>query len=120
MTSKDYFDYPFHIDERGRVANTDEDDHIRDLIEQVLFTSPGERVNLPDFGCGIKQLVFAPNSQPLATITQFTINQALQKWLGTMITVQSVDVVANEATLNIQIVYVKRTTLEKKTVTLST
>ena len=95
-----YFDYPFHIDPRGRVATTGEDDHIRDMIEQVLFTNPGERVNLPDFGCGIKQLVFAPNSQTLATVTQFTINQALQKWLGGLINVQSVDVVADEATLN--------------------
>jgi|SRR5271157_368203 len=115
-----YFDYPLHIDPRGRMATTGEDDHIRDMIEQVLFTNPGERVNLPDFGCGIKQLVFAPNSQALATVTQFTINQALQKWLGDIIAVQSVDVTADEATLNIQITYVKLTTLENKTVTIST
>jgi phage baseplate assembly protein W len=115
-----YIDYPFHIDGRGRAATTEEDDHIRDMIEQVLFTNPGERVNLPDFGCGIKQLVFAPNSDTLATVTQFTINQALQKWLGDLITVQSVDVHADEATLTIQIVYVKRSTLEKKQLTLTT
>ena len=115
-----YFDYPFHPDGRGRAATAEEDDHLRDMIEQVLFTNPGERVNLPDFGCGIKQLVFAPNSDTLASVTQFTISQALQKWLGDLITVQSVDVHADEATLNIQIVYVKRSTLEKKQLTLST
>ncbi len=115
-----YFDYPFHIDTRGRAATIDEDDHLRDMIEQVLFTNPGERVNLPDFGCGLKQLVFAPNSDVLATATQFTVSHALQKWLGDVITVQSVDVQAVEATLTISIVYVKRTTLEKKQVTIST
>jgi Bacteriophage baseplate protein W len=115
-----YLDYPFHIDPRGRAATTGEDDHIRDMIEQVLFTNPGERVNLPDFGCGIKQLVFAPNSDTLATVTRFTINQALQKWLGDLIDVQNVEVVADEATLNIQITYMKLTTLEKNTVTIST
>jgi len=114
------FDYPFRIDNRGRAATTDEDDHIRDLIEQVLFTNPGERVNLPDFGCGMKQLIFAPNSDVLATATQFTVSHALQKWLGDLITVQSVEVRAEEATLLVQISYIKRTTLEKKQVTLST
>ena len=114
------FDYPFRIDNRGRAATTDEDDHIRDLIEQVLFTNPGERVNLPDFGCGMKQLIFAPNSDVLATATQFTVSHALQKWLGDLITVQSVEVGAEEATLLVQITYIKRTTLEKKQVTLST
>ena len=115
-----HFDYPFRIDTQGRVAATDEDDHIRDMIEQVLFTNPGERVNLPDFGCGLKQLVFAPNSDVLATATQFTVSHALQKWLGDLITTQSVEVRAVEATLTISIVYVKRTTLEKNQVTLST
>jgi phage baseplate assembly protein W len=117
---KQYLDYPFRIDSRGRSGATDEDDHIRDLIEQVLFTNPGERVNLPDFGCGLKQLVFAPNSDVLATTTQFTVSHALQKWLGDLISVQAVDVRAEEATLMIQITFVKRTTLEKKQVTLST
>ncbi len=117
---KFYLDYPFHIDARGRVAATDEDDHLRDLIEQVLFTNPGERVNLPDFGCGLKQLVFAPNSDVLATVTQFTVSHALQKWLGDLINVQAVDVRAQDEQLLIQITFIKRTTLERKQLTLST
>jgi uncharacterized protein len=120
MNSQNYFDYPFRIDNRGRVATTIEDDHIRDLIEQVLFTNPGERVNLPDFGCGLKQMIFAPNSDVLATTSQFIISHALQKWLGDLITVQSVNVYAEEANLNIEIIYIKQTTLEKNQVTLST
>ena len=117
--NNNFLDYPFRINPLGRVATTDEDDHIRDLIEQVLFTNPGERVNLPDFGCGLKQMVFAPNSDVLAAATQFTISHSLQKWLGDLIQVQTVDVQAQDEKLLIQISYLKRTTLEKKQVTLS-
>ena len=83
-----YLDYPFHTDGRGRTAETDEDDHIRDLIHQVLFTNPGERVNRPDFGCGLKQLVFMPNSDVLATATQMLVQGALQRWLESVIQVE--------------------------------
>ena len=55
-------DFPYHFDGRGRTATTGRDDHIRDLIEQVLFTAPGERVMRPDFGSGLLALVFEPNS----------------------------------------------------------
>ena len=68
-----HIDYPFHPDNRGRTAQTTDDEHIRDLIEQVLFTAPGERVNRPDFGSGLMQLVFGPNSDELATATQFMV-----------------------------------------------
>jgi uncharacterized protein len=76
-------DYPFRIDSRGRTAQATDADHIRDLIEQVLFTGPGERVNRPSFGSGLLQLVFMPTSDELATATQFLIQGALQQWLGT-------------------------------------
>ena len=78
-------DFPLHLDGGGRTATTDDDDHIRDMIEQVLFTNPGERVNRPDFGSGLLQLVFAPNSTELAAALQFTIQAALQRWLGDLI-----------------------------------
>ena len=81
-------DYPYRFDARGRTAETDTSDHIRDMIEQVLFTSPGERVNRPDFGSGLLQLVFAPNSPELAATVQFTTQAALQRWLGDLIEVQ--------------------------------
>ena len=74
--------FPYQFNTRGRTAEADEDRHIRDLIEQLLFCSPGERVNRPDFGTGLLQLVFAPNSPELAAATQLMIQGALQQWLG--------------------------------------
>jgi len=103
-----YLDYPYHLDGRGRSAVTDEDNHIRDMIFQVLFTNPGERVNRPDFGCGLKQLVFAPNSDALATTTQLLVQGALQRWLGQVIHVEQVAVEAVEAELRVTVVYMKR------------
>ena len=108
-------DFPFHFDTRGRTADTDDDDHIRDLIEQVLFTSPGERVNRPDFGCGLKQLVFAPNSDELAAATQFLAQGALQQWLGNLIQVEAVQVESEEATLRVTIQYVIRRSQQRQT-----
>jgi phage baseplate assembly protein W len=101
-------DYPFHFDGRGRTAMTSEQEHIRDLIEQVLFTSPGERVNLPDFGSGLLQLVFQPNSDELAAVTQHMVQGALQKWLSDLILVESVQVESQDATLRVLVQYVVR------------
>jgi len=100
--------YPLRIDGRGRTATASEDEHIRQLIEQLLFTSPGERVNRPDFGTGIMQLVFAPNSPELATATEFMIQGALQQWLGDVVQVESVDVTSEESTLRITVQYIIR------------
>ena len=103
-------DYPYHFDGRGRTAENTDDDHIRDLIEQVLFTAPGERVNRPTFGSGVMQLVFAPNSDALASATQQLVQGALQQYLGDLIQVQAVTVQNEDSTLGIQIQYiVKRT-----------
>jgi uncharacterized protein len=113
MTRSDYFDFPFHIDGRGRTAETDEDDHIRDLIYQVLFTNPGERVDRPDFGCGIGQLVFMPNSPALATATQFLVQGALTRWLDNVIALQRVEVVAEDNALSVRVVFIKRSTGEE-------
>ena len=113
-TKTDSFDFPYHIDGRGRTAETDEDDHIRDLIYQVLFTSPGERVNRPDFGCGVGQLVFMPNSDALAAATQFLIQGSLTRWLDSVIAVQRVEVVAEDNALTIGVVFTKRSTGEER------
>src|SRR5438309_10928409 len=108
-------DYPFSFDNRGRTSDTTTDDHIRDLIEQVLFTSPGERVNCPTFGCGLNQLVFAPNSPELAAATQFLVQGALQQWLGDLIVVDSVQVEADDSTLRVSIQYLVRRTQTRQT-----
>ena len=108
-------DYPFHIDYRGRTASTETDDHIRDMIEQVLFTSPGERANRPTFGCGLLQLVFAPNSPELAAATQFLVQGSLQQWLGEVIQVDGVEVESEESTIRVSVVYTVRRTQQKQT-----
>lgn len=105
--------FPFRTDDRGRSASADPDEHIRDLIEQVLFTMPGERVNRPDFGCGIMQLVFAANSEELASATQFLVQGQLQQWLSEKIQVESVSVESVESTLNVTVRYMVRRTQER-------
>src|SRR5436190_22949461 len=107
-------DHPFHVDGRGRTAATDGNDHIRDLIEQVLFTAPGERVNRPTFGTGLLQLVFAPNSDELATATQFLVQGALQQWLSDLIHVEAVRVAADDSTLSVTVQYLVRRTQERR------
>jgi phage baseplate assembly protein W len=110
-------DFPFHIDGRGRAAATDDDDHIRDMIEQVLFTNPGERVNRPDFGSGLLQLVFAANSPELAAALQFTLQAALQRFLGDLIDLQQLQVDAQDARLSVVVNYVVRRTQQARTET---
>lgn len=107
-------DYPFHFDGLGRTAQAAPEDHIRDLIEQVLLTSPGERVNRPSFGSGLLQLVFAPNSDELATATQFLVQGALQQWLGDLIEVESTRVENVDSRLLVTVQYVERRTQQRR------
>jgi len=103
-------DFPFHFDGAGRTATADDEDHVRDLIEQLIFTNPGERVNRPDFGSGLLQLMFAPNSPELAATVQFTLQAALQRWLGDVIVVNDLQVQAVDSTLSVDIQYTLRRT----------
>jgi phage baseplate assembly protein W len=98
-------DFPYRFDARGRTATTTRDDHIRDLIEQVLFTAPGERVMRPDFGSGLLALVFEPNSTTLAATTQMLVQAALQQHLAGLIAVQAVDVRNDDGTLRVDVRY---------------
>jgi Bacteriophage baseplate protein W len=107
-------DFPFHLDTRGRTAVTGDDDHIRDMIEQVLFTGPGERVNRPTFGSGLMQLVFAPNSDELAAAAQFLVQGALQQWLGDVIQVDELQVESEDSTLRVVIQYTVRRTQQRQ------
>jgi phage baseplate assembly protein W len=107
-------DYPFHVDSRGRTAQTTSDEHIRDLIEQVLFTAPGERVNRPTFGSGLLQLLFMPTSDELATATQFLVQGALQQWLGDIIQVEAVSVESVDAAIHVTVQFVVRRTQERQ------
>lgn len=100
--------FPYQFDGRGRTREANEATWIRGLIEQVLFTAPGERVMRPDFGSGLRELVFAPNSPELAATTQFLVQGALQQWLADLITVEAVEVEAVEARLSVTVHYLIR------------
>jgi phage baseplate assembly protein W len=109
-----YLNFPFFIDGRGRTATTDRNRHIRQMIEQVLFTNPGERVNRPDFGCGLRRLVFMPNAQPLAAATQVLVKGALQQWLQNEIVVEKVEVTAVENQFLVTVSYTNRENGERQ------
>ena len=108
-------DFPFRIDNRGRTGNTSYANHIRDMIEQIVFTSPGERVNRPDFGSGLLQMVFAPNSTELAATTQYLVQSALQQYLGDLIQVEAVEVTSVDATIIVTIQYIIRRSQQRQT-----
>jgi len=108
-------DFPFQVDGRGRTGATDDRDHIRDMIEQLLFTNPGERVNRPEFGSGLLQMVFQPNSTELAAALQFTLQASLQQVLGNVIQLQAVKVDAIDSTLQVTVQYVVRTDQQVQT-----
>jgi phage baseplate assembly protein W len=107
-------DFSFHFDARGRTAEVGDDDHVRDMIRLVLFTSPGERVNRPDFGCGLKQLVFAPASDALTAATQQLVHGALLRWLSDIILVERVDVEISDASIEVTVAYARRDSGEQR------
>ncbi|RFM26941.1 GPW/gp25 family protein [Deminuibacter soli] len=102
--------FTYQFSGQGRTASTDNDGHIRDMIEQLLFTNPGERLNRPSFGGALNQLVFQPNSDELAATTQFLVQGALQQWLGDLIEVNAVQVTNDDALLKVIVAYTVRTT----------
>ncbi|MFF2043756.1 GPW/gp25 family protein [Kitasatospora sp. NPDC058170] len=106
--------FPFHFDARGRTARpADHQRHVGELLEQLLFTSPGERVNRPDFGCGLLQLVFAPNSPELAATVEYTARAAVQRWLGDVLDLVDLRAVAEESVLTVDVRYVVRRTRQE-------
>lgn len=108
--------FPLHVDARGSTACTDEAGHLHDLIEQVLFTGPGERVNRPDFGAGVRELLFAPGGPEVAATTKLLVHGALQQWLGDLIDVADVLVTSDNGSLVIEVSYAARTSQQPGTV----
>ena len=108
MAENTTFGFPFAVNGAGSISATGGDEAIRGKIIQVLFTTPGERVNLPEFGCGLFDLVFEPNNTILASAMEFTVGQALTRWLGDDILVNGVDVDASEETVTVEIAYTKK------------
>src|SRR6516165_3443705 len=115
-----FLKYPYGVGGSGIPITTTADDHLRDLILQVLFTSPGERVNLPDFGVGVQRLVFEPSNETLRSSAQFLISTNLQRWLGDRINVEQVTVASDpgdESTVRIEIIYTAIATQQSGSVT---
>jgi uncharacterized protein len=108
--------YPFSIDANaGRLAQEPlYVEHVEQMIKQVLFTAPGERINRPDFGCGLRRMVFAPNSDASAQLLQVMVLQSLDKWLGSVIAVDSVKVVAKNETLEVHLAYLLKARGERR------
>ncbi len=111
-----YLAFPFGLTASGAVSSTDLEGTLRGRIEQVLFTAPGERVMRPEFGCGVRNLVFQPNNEVLAAATEFTVARALHSTLGHLVMINAVNVTAEEETLRIEIVYTKTCDLQRERV----
>lgn len=109
--------FPYEISAQGRTASAGDDEHIRGMIEQVLFTSPGERVNRPDFGCGLLRMVFEPVGPEIAAALQFTIQGALQRWLADLVDPRLVEVTSEDSTLRVTITYTVRRTAQRQRTT---
>ncbi|HEX4381426.1 MAG TPA: GPW/gp25 family protein [Myxococcales bacterium] len=108
--------WPLRIDDSGRTAQAADDAHLRDMIQQVLFTTPGERVNQPNFGSGLRKLVFAPASDALQAAVQHTVIASLQQWLGDLIQVEAVPIESQDSTLTVTVQYLVRRTQERHVV----
>ncbi|WP_433305766.1 GPW/gp25 family protein [Actinoplanes sp. CA-030573] len=112
-------DFPYRVGANGRTAVTGVADHVRDMLEQLLFTRPGERVNRPDFGCGLLDLVFEPTSSELAAVVQATTQAAIQRWLGDVLSAEDVEVSSVDSTLTVRIAYRLLATGERREETMA-
>lgn len=121
MRRQDYA-YPFRIDATShQAAQTPYPDHVAQMIRQVLLTDPGERVCLPEFGCGLRRLVFAPNSEALRATTKLLVMQSLSRWLAGQIEVKDVRISgageADQGILQVDIDYILIETQEQRLAT---
>lgn len=114
-----HLDFPYSFTDEGQTVRSDDQNYIRDLIEQIIFTNPGERVNRPRFGSGLLQSIFEPNSDEMAATLQYLIQSSLNQWLGTIIEVGEVQLHHNESTLQVIVTYTELRTHENQTVTIS-
>jgi phage baseplate assembly protein W len=110
-----FFEFPFSIDATGKSATTKTyEEHIKNLIEQTLFTSPGERVNRPNFGCGLQQVIFEPNSEIISISMNTLVQSSLNMWLNHLILVDSVEITPNDSLLEVTVKYTILRTLDTR------
>jgi phage baseplate assembly protein W len=110
------FSFPFRIDEIGQIGVQSGDENIRSKIYQILLTAPGERVQVPEFGCGLRDLVFDPNNEILAATTEFTVRRSLLRWLGDEIIIEDVSAKHVDEHLEVAVTYLRRDRLERSKV----
>ena len=106
--------FPLRVDARGRFRGASYDEHVRDMIEQLIFTNPGERVNRPDFGCGLMRQVFEPNSPEVAAALKHMVMAAILRWLGDLIEPSDVAATSEDGTLLVAVRYTVRRTGERR------
>ena len=106
--------FPFHFDSRGRTDETTGDRHVRELIEQLLFTAPGERVNRPAFGAGLLRMVHEPAYADVGAMTGLLVQGALQDTLGHIIEVERVEARSEGSVLIVEVAYALRATGERR------
>lgn len=109
--------YPYQINLKGSTATTPEDAHIQEMMYQLLFTGPGERVNRPNYGCGLLQAVFEPNGIEMAATTQYLVQGALNQWLSPLIQVNEVAISSVDSTLEVKVSYTVLRNKENQIVT---
>jgi phage baseplate assembly protein W len=110
--------HPFRVDGRGRTAEASDEEYLHQLVELVLFTMPGERVNRPDFGTGLAGLVFEPNSEELRTAVEYLVQGGLQRWLGDLIQLEDVSVSHDDGSLTITVQYLALRSQQRQAITL--
>lgn len=106
--------FPF-APRHGRTLTRDESGHVRDMLELVLFTAPGERVNQPEFGCGLNRLLFAGAAPELEGTLDMTVRGAVQRWLGDVLAIESLAVTVSDSTVSIALAYILRASGEPGT-----
>lgn len=111
--------FPIQLAGDGQLRTAGADDHLRDMVLQVLLTEPGERVNLPEFGCGVARLVFAGNSDVLQATSQFLIRQNLERWLGDRLDLEAVELtpLPDEGRVDVTVTYLAKRTRTRQEVT---
>ena len=100
-----YFSFPYRISPTGTTAQTDRDGQIHDMVEQVLFTRKGERINRPEFGAGMHEMLFSENAPEIAAAAQHMVQAALQQWLAEVIEIRAVRAETIENLLRVNVVY---------------
>jgi len=101
-----HLSFPFRIASNGRSAQVPAlEAHVRDELIQLILTNPGERAFLPEFGGGVRRLVFENASETIAGVTKARITQAISRWLGQRVTLEDLQVTIDNSTLEIQIQY---------------